>query len=378
MVLPRDERMQDARIPFGERNGALFRAFEVENGLACGCICPGCRKPLNAANGGQKVIPHFRHVQSEDCVRGYKEGVRRAAVAVIAAKLGLTLPAFSRQVSATAVSGHSLFREVAFQAAPVIGDSVERFVDLGDVLAHAIVTASNRQLLVRIKVSSRTEHERYQRLSCIEASSVEIDLSGLSLDQINDRPAFERAVLSDSNTRSWIRSLRGEMLIKRAADELATEVIVYNAQSEQERTRLQAIENARRVEQEAKDAELAAALVAHRQAQLEAAEAQRAAGIPEKDERSTRERREDLIVSQTLRAVRDWRGQAVECSACCLLNPPGSRFCLYCTSEASTMARILVPADVAATIHLRMRSSAKPDRSLRMAATLLVQPEPCA
>lgn len=39
------------------------------------------------------------------------------------------------------------------------------------------------------------------------------------------------------------------------------------------------------------------------------------------------------------------------------------------------MTRILVPADVAATINLRMRSSAKPDRSLRMASTLLVQPE---
>ncbi|MCC6073873.1 competence protein CoiA [Pseudomonas sp. GCM10022188] len=368
--------MQDVRIPFGERDGTLFRAFEVENGLACGCICPGCRKPLNAANGGQKVIPHFRHVQSEDCVRGYKEGVRRAAVALIAARRGLTLPAFSRQVSATAVSGHSLFRDVSFQAAPVIGDSVKRFVDLGDVVAHAVVTASNRQLLVRIKVFSRAEHERYQRLLRIEASSVEIDLSGLTFDQINVPAAFERAVLSDPNTRSWIRSLRGEMLIKRAVDELGAEVIVYNAQWEQERTRLQAIEDERRVEQEAKAAEHAAALAAHRQTQLEAAEAQRANGIPVKEERGARERREELIVNQTLRAARDWGGQAVECSACCLLNPPGSEFCLFCTSEASTMTRILVPADIAATIHLRMRSSAKPDRSLRMASTLLVQPDP--
>lgn len=129
--------MQDAKIPFGEQDGALFRAFEVENGLACGCICPGCRKPLNAANGGLKVIPHFRHAQSEYCAHSYKEGARWAAVALIAARRGLTLPAFSRQASATTVFGHSLFREVAFQATLVHGDSVERFVDLGDLLAHA-------------------------------------------------------------------------------------------------------------------------------------------------------------------------------------------------------------------------------------------------
>ncbi len=367
--------MQDAKIPFGERDGTLFRAFEVENGRACGCICPGCRKPLNAANGGLKVIPHFRHVQSEDCVRGYKEGVRRAAVALIAARRGLTLPAFSQQVSATTVSGHSLFRDVAFKAAPVDGNEVERFVDLGDVLAHAILTADNRQLIIRIKVFSRAEHERYQRLSSIEASSVEIDLSGLSLDQINDPTAFEHAVLSDSANRSWIRSLRGEILIKRVATELVAEVDLYNIQWEQERGRLQAIEETKRVEQEEKAAEHAAALAAHRQSQLEVAEAQRAAGLSLKDERGARERREELIVNQTLRAARDWGGLAVECSACSLLSPPHSQFCLFCTSEVSTMTRTLVPADIATTIHLRMRSSAKPDRSLRMASILLVQPE---
>lgn len=368
--------MQGTKIPFGERDGTLYRAFEIENGLGCGCICPGCRKPLNAANGGQKVIPHFRHAQSEDCVRGYKEGVRRAAVALIAARRGLTLPAFSHQVRAATASGHSLFRDVAFKAAPVGGDAVERFVDLGDVLAHAVLTADNRQLIIRIKVFSRAEHERYQRLSSIEASSVEIDLSGLGLDQINDSVAFERAVLSDPATRSWIRSLRGEMLTKRAATELAAEVDVYNAQWEQERARLQAIEDAKRLEADEKAAEHAAALAAHRQSQLEAAEVQRASGVPLEDERGARERREELIVNQTLRAAREWGGQAVECSACCLLSPPGSRFCLYCTSESSTMTHILVPADVAATIHLRMRSSAKPDTSLRLASTLLVQPDP--
>lgn len=64
--------MQGTQIPFSERDGVLLRAFEVANGLACNCICPGCRKTLVAANGGLKVIPHFRHAQAEDCSRGYK------------------------------------------------------------------------------------------------------------------------------------------------------------------------------------------------------------------------------------------------------------------------------------------------------------------
>lgn len=289
--------MQGARIPFGERDGALIRAFEVENGLGCGCVCPGCRKPLNAANGGQKIIPHFRHAQSEDCVRGYKNGVRRAAVALIAARRGLMLPAFSHQACATTASGQSLFRDVAFNAIPVDGYTVLRFVDLGDVFAHAVLTADNRQLIIRIKIYSRAEHGRYQRLSSIEASSVEIDLSRLSLEQIINPASFEHAVLSDPATRSWIRSLRGELLIKRAAHGLATEVELSKTQWEQQRARQEAIEEARRVEQEVKAAEHVAALAAHRQSQLEAAEAQRPTGLPVKDERRARERREELIVN---------------------------------------------------------------------------------
>ncbi|WAG76519.1 hypothetical protein LMK08_14095 [Metapseudomonas furukawaii] len=363
--------MREIKIPFGERDGALFRAFEVENGLACGCICPGCRKPLNAANRGQKIVPHFRHAQAENCVRGYRDGVRRAAVALIADQRGLTLPALSRQVSATTASGHTLSRDITFQAARVTGDAVERFVDLGDVVAHAVLTASGRQLLVRVKVSPRTEYERYQRLACIAASSVEVDLSGLSLEQINDPVTFERAVLIDPNTKSWIRSLRGEMLAQRAAEELAADVVAYNAEWGQEQARLQAIEGARRVEQEAMVTAHHRALTAHRHAQLVAADAQRLAGIPAQDDRSTRQRREDLIVGQTLRAAREWGGQAVECSACCLLNPPGSQFCLYCSSDASTMSRIVVPADDVAPSYFKTLGALTGSATAAMARSAL-------
>ena len=213
--------MQGTKIPFGERQGMLFRAFEVENGLACGCICPGCHKPLNAANGGQKVIPHFRYVHSENCVSGFKDGVRRAAVALIAAQRSLTLPSFHCQISAMTDSGRILSREVSVPETSAAAERVERFVDLGDVTAHAILTTGNHQLLVRIKVFSRSEKKRYERLSNIEASSVEIDLSELNLGQISDPLAFERAVMSDPTTRSWIRSLRGERRIKRAEAGLA-------------------------------------------------------------------------------------------------------------------------------------------------------------
>ena len=367
--------MRETKIPFGERDGVLYRAFEVENGLACNCVCPGCQKPLNAANQGEKVAPYFRHAQAEDCVRGYKDGVRRAAIALIANGLRLTLPSFTRQVTATTLSGRSLFRDVLFPAASITADAADRFVDMGDVIAHAVLHSSGRQLLVRIKISPRMEYERYQRIEELAHSSIEIDLSGLSFEQVTDPAVFSQAVLSDPETRTWIRSLRGELMVDRAQKDLASEVEEYNVKWKEEQVRQQAIAEARRVDLERQAAGHSSSLEAHRVSQRAAAEAQKVLGLGAEDDRGARQRREDLIVGQTLRAAREWGGHAVECSACCLLNPPGTQFCLYCTSEASTMSRLTVPPDVAATIQFRMRSSAKPDRSIRVAPTLLVLPD---
>ncbi|MCY9835175.1 hypothetical protein ACW5W6_11255 [Aeromonas mytilicola] len=149
-----------------------------------------------AANQGLKVIPYFRHAQTEGCTRGYKEGVRRAAVTLIVAQRRLTLPAYYHQINATTHSGSTLRSDVTFPSEVIFADNVERYVDLGTVRAHAVVTKAGRRLLVWVKVSSRTQHERHQQLASIEASSIEIDLSRLTLEQINDPATFEYVVLS--------------------------------------------------------------------------------------------------------------------------------------------------------------------------------------
>jgi hypothetical protein len=366
--------MQETKIPFGERDGILYRALEVENGHACGCYCPGCGEPLNAANGGLKVIPHFRHVASVDCVSGYKEGVRRAAVALIAAQKRLALPDYSKRITASTDLGIPLHRDLAFPVAEAEAETVERFVDLGGVIAHAVLTNGNRRLLVRIRVTSRAESKRRELLKVIDASSIEIDLSGLSLAQINDPVSFQHAVLKDHFTRSWIRSLRAEMRSKLLEGELALEVARCNLQWKEEQKRLQEVESSVRADQEAREADHAAALLAHRQAQAEAAEAQRIAeadGV--ENDPSDLQRRKELIVNQWLRAAREWGFKAAQCDTCWLLSPPGTEFCPFCASDKRTMPEV-VPQDIESTYHHRIRCSIRAENSLRDAPMLVVQP----
>lgn len=370
--------MQDTKIPFGEREGQFFRAYDVKNGRACGCFCPGCGEPLNAANGGQKVIPHFRHVSSVDCVSGYKDGVRRAAVALIAAHRCILLPDYSGRITVDTESGHRFYRSVAFPVAEAIADTVERFVNLGGVIAHAVLTNGDRRLFVRIRISSRVESKKRERLKLVDASSIEIDLSGLSWTQINDPVSFEHAVLTDPSTRSWIRSLRAEMYSKHEQEQLAVEVARCNLHWRQEQGRIQEIEVAERAAREAREADLAATLQAHRKSQYEAAEAQRIAGAVRLESNPNDvAHRERLIVNQWLRAAREWDFKAAVCETCWLLSPQGNQFCLFCDSENSTKP-YPVPRDIEATYRNRIRCSHRPFQSLQKAPVLLVLPDPLA
>lgn len=110
--------MRENKIPFGERDGTLFRSHEVDNGLRCGCICPGCRQLLNAANNGEKVVPHFRHAQSNDCTDGVREGVRRAAVALIVQHKGISLEGTFKTSPRVMVGGLGRHHAATYQMFP--------------------------------------------------------------------------------------------------------------------------------------------------------------------------------------------------------------------------------------------------------------------
>ena len=362
--------MHENKIPFGERDGILFRAFEVENGLRCGCICPGCQQPLNAANNGEKVVPHFRHAQSNDCTTGFREGVRRAAVALIVQHKQLMLPAFLDIARITIASGRLLEEKVELPPVMITAESVERFVELDGLRGHTVLHLSGRQLIVRIKMASRMEHERYRQFRALEHSSMEIDLHHLALEQINDADSFTHAVLQDQSNRSWIRCLRGETLKALSEQRLQSRASELNATWLYEQAAREAEEQARQLAIANKAAEYDLALRAHRAKQVEAA-----ANLPTLPQDATATGRAELIAATMLKALRDWGGKASECKACYLLSPPGSRFCPYCAVDGLGLIETTASPDLPATIHKRMYCSAKPSMSVKAAPLLVVRPD---
>ena len=318
--------MSDSAIALGERDGLMFRAYEVDNGLRCGCVCPGCRKPLVAANQGQKRFPYFSHEELEGCANGRAEGVRRAAVQVIALRGKLLLPGFSDAATFVAESGRVFTRDICFDPVEVQADEVERFVDLDDLRAHALILSKGRQLVVRIKVTARQEHERNKRLREMNLSSIEIDLYHLSDAEINDAVIFEQAVLCDPINRKWIRSLRGDLLAQRALSVLELDAAKADREWALVEAERLATEEASAHEQEAQRTLMLEALKAHRMTQEEMAVNYTASCIKGLDVVDARKQREGAIATTMLKAAHEWNGRGAECTACRLINPPNSSF----------------------------------------------------
>lgn len=79
-------------IPFGiDSDGVVVDAYSVERGLACHCICPGCKHPLMAKQGDIRVH-HFSHVGDRSCTNGQLMALTMAAKQVLTHEQRMALP----------------------------------------------------------------------------------------------------------------------------------------------------------------------------------------------------------------------------------------------------------------------------------------------
>ena len=95
------------QIPFGlrESDGTIIDVHAVPRGRDCGCICPSCRTPLIARQGGEKVW-HFAHASravfdrtAQECDFSFYVSIRLMARQLIGSELTLVLPDYRGGVS---------------------------------------------------------------------------------------------------------------------------------------------------------------------------------------------------------------------------------------------------------------------------------------
>lgn len=201
---------QGLRVPFGERHGSLFRPEEVENGKACGCVCPGCGTMLLAKNRGAKMRPHFAHIDPTHATVGcYETAVHRFAKQILLTHTEVLLPAWSRLAQRSDIEGR--LHEIPHRVPPRTWRYTEATAEvrLGAIQPDVVLRdAGNPKapvLLVEVLVTHAVDGMKAAYARDHGLAMIEIDLSHLSRDDL-DSGRFETAVLHDAGNRAWIHS----------------------------------------------------------------------------------------------------------------------------------------------------------------------------
>lgn len=365
-------------IPFGDRDGLLYQADEVANGLRCQCVCPECQRALVAANEGTKVLPYFRH-QQKACEGGHAAGVKRKAIELIVGALQIQLPPFTQVVSAQTMNRFPISKTVSFEASMLRAERAEVAVKLADVTADVVLSSGDHQLLIYIRAAKRQVRQKETRLLELGLSVLELDLSNLELSTILDKDAFRQVVLFDLKVRSWLNTARGSEMAELARQTIQADVDQRNVlEKEQKLIELEAqrlereLGNAEQERSRARNEELRLANQAARVAAFEAQQSS-AAAIAEKARREALKhdsnQRAEVIVASIRNAIECWGGTGVECQRCYLISKAEAEVCGYCASTGSFKV-VSFTLDYLHNAHARMRSSFKPDASLSRAPVL--------
>lgn len=180
-------------------DGTAVHVLEVEAGLACACLCPGCRAVLEAVNSRnpqRKRRPHFRHYAApelEDCTVVAALAAARAAIAQLDS---FETPVRSVEGRAESVDGR-VFSEVVSTAAAVQPVTRYAFVDMADAV---LTLADGQQVYVRLAAHSPQTHDLEPKQQAIP--EIVIDIADPALQGF-DRETLRRYIALSPTGRVW-------------------------------------------------------------------------------------------------------------------------------------------------------------------------------
>ena len=226
------------KVPFGLRDGKLMRPEQVQSGMACGCLCPGCAAPLVAKAGSSQLRrPHFAHLADADCRTGYETALHLKAKALIADHAQLWLPAWDGDAGmANPPILHDddgkpvMGRKIDFPARETALTEVGLEVRCGDYIPDILASDEFGELLIEIRVSHAVDEVKRRWIQSEGRRLIEIDLSRLDHDIVSNEDALVHAVLRDPARRKWLSCPEATDAWREAFRELKGELARRNAE----------------------------------------------------------------------------------------------------------------------------------------------------
>ncbi len=192
-------------LPYGLRNGRLVHINEVEQGLACDCICPACEAPL-VAKKGVRNRHHFAHEAGGGCNGGLETALHLRAKEILSEQRKLRLPPVYLPNR----------KQPIFPAVMIPLDQVWVERRAGGLVPDLLVRSGQRRLLVEIAVHHPCTEEKLRRIRRLGYAALEIDLLDLSQrleahGGLEDRKLINR-LINGTEHKSWLFNPRRNAL----------------------------------------------------------------------------------------------------------------------------------------------------------------------
>ncbi|WP_166656383.1 competence protein CoiA family protein [Paraburkholderia sp. BL10I2N1] len=151
----------------------LVHVSEVARGKACECCCVACGSRVIAKKGNQTAW-HFAHLSKADCRHAAETALHKAVKQVILEGDLIRLPDLIVEARASVGThvGHAK-RCLEGRAVQYVAPQLE--VRLSEIVADAVVTTHDRQLIIEVAVEHPVADAKLRKLACMQTPAIELE-----------------------------------------------------------------------------------------------------------------------------------------------------------------------------------------------------------
>ena len=176
------------------RRGQLVHIDEVERGGHCECVCPHCKKPLDAKNGGEIREHHFAHSHGNTCEGAYETTLHLLAKEVLMETGKIMLPKEGPE-------GFPKGLVQLYELNSECWDSKNRIrPDMEGV------TKEGERILVEFYVTHKIAGQKRNTIIENGLKCIEVDLNFCELD----KKAIQRFLLEENEFTKWVIPLEAK------------------------------------------------------------------------------------------------------------------------------------------------------------------------
>lgn len=203
------------KLPYGLQEGTLVTIEQVESGLACRCLCPGCRQPLLAKKGRSR-LHHFAHFNSPECRGGVETPLHQICKEILLHKKAFTLPAYYSSKGRKMCEARTIAMQHVY---------LEKRLD--DMIPDIILECEGRSLLVEIEVSHPVDEKKLKKIRKAGYAVLSFDARKMvkerfaAGDYFLTGEAFQHELLYGTAFKKWLHNPKYKAIERQQAKEKA-------------------------------------------------------------------------------------------------------------------------------------------------------------